>query len=102
MIRDNETYNHILNTCHLFQQFLVDMYEKIEAEQMLYIRLNQKKLCTEEYIYLRGPIINDGSIDDIGTMVILSSSYIGSPRYMHESLKMPRRMYENMDNLTSS
>lgn len=42
MIRDNETYNHILNTRHLLQQFLVDMYAKIEAERMLYIRLNEE------------------------------------------------------------
>ena len=49
MIRDNETYNHILNTRRLFQQFLVDMYAKIEAERML---LNQKKLRKEEYIHL--------------------------------------------------
>ncbi|XP_044735689.1 uncharacterized protein LOC123297922 [Chrysoperla carnea] len=84
MIRDNETYNHILNTRRLFQQFLVDMYAKIEAERMLYIRLNQKKLRTEEYIHLRDAIMNDGNIDDIGTMVILPSSYIGSPRHMHE------------------
>ncbi|CAH0402747.1 unnamed protein product [Chilo suppressalis] len=42
MIRDNEIYNHILNTRRLFQQFLVDMYAKIEAERMLYIRLNQE------------------------------------------------------------
>ncbi|GBP00124.1 hypothetical protein EVAR_103612_1 [Eumeta japonica] len=84
MIRDNEVYNHILNTRRLFQQFLVDMYAKIEAERMLYIRLNQKKLRTEEYIHLRDAIVNDGNIDDIGTMVILPSSYIGSPRHMHE------------------
>ncbi|GBP35443.1 hypothetical protein EVAR_94894_1 [Eumeta japonica] len=36
MIRDNEVYNHILNTRRLFQQFLVDMYAKIEAERILH------------------------------------------------------------------
>ncbi|KAL0860211.1 hypothetical protein ABMA27_010518 [Loxostege sticticalis] len=83
MIRVNETYNHKLNTRRLLQQFLVDMYAKIE-ERMLYIRLNQKKLRIEEYIHLRDTIMNDGNIDDIETMVILPSSYIGSPRHMHE------------------
>ena len=51
MIRENESYNHICNTRSLFQQFLVDMYAKIEAERIIYIRLNQKKLRTEEYIH---------------------------------------------------
>ncbi|KAL0860151.1 hypothetical protein ABMA27_010458 [Loxostege sticticalis] len=54
MIRDNETFNHILNTRR------------------------------KEYIHLQDAIMTDGNIDDIGTMVILPSSYIGSPRHMHE------------------
>ncbi|CAG9766005.1 unnamed protein product [Ceutorhynchus assimilis] len=50
----------------------------------LHLRLNQKKLRTAEYIHLPDEIINDENIDDIGTMVISPSSYIGSPRHMHE------------------
>ena len=57
----------------LFQKFMVGT--KIEPERMLYAKLNHKKKRTEEYIHLRDSIINDGNIDDIGTMLILSSSY---------------------------
>lgn len=83
MIRSEE-YNHILNCRHLFQQFIVDMYAKIETERLLFIRQNQKKLRTDEYIHLRDAIVNDGRIDNVGKMVILPSSFIGSPRHMHE------------------
>lgn len=38
MIRGNGEYNHITNSRQLLQQFLVDMYAKIEAERMLFIR----------------------------------------------------------------
>lgn len=83
MIKDSE-YNHILNCRQLFQQFIVDMYAKIEAERLLYIRLNQKKLRTDEYIHLKDAMMQDGNIEDIGKMLILPSTFIGSARHMHE------------------
>jgi hypothetical protein len=52
MIRDGST-NHILNCRQLFQQFIVDMYVKVESERLLYIRLHQKKLCRVNMCKLR-------------------------------------------------
>jgi len=68
----------------LFHQYIVDMYAKIETERLLYIRLNQTKLRSEEYIHLRA-IVNDGNANpnDLGKMVILPT-FTGSPRHMHE------------------
>lgn len=83
MIRKDE-YNHILNCRQLFQQFVVDMYAKIEAERLMFIRYNQKKLRTDEYIHLRDAMKNDGNIDDMGKLVILPSTFTGSPRHMFE------------------
>ena len=83
MQRDGET-NHILRCRQLFHQYVVDMYAKIESERLNYIRLNQKRLRVEEYIHLRDAIITDGKISDIGKLVILPSSFTGSPRQMHE------------------
>jgi len=37
-------FNHILCCKDLFHQFVVDMYAKIEAERLRFIRKNQKKL----------------------------------------------------------
>lgn len=83
MIRANES-NCILKCRSLFHQFIVDVYAKIESERLLFIRLNQKKLRSEDYIHLRDAINNDGNVNDIGQMVILPSTYTGSPRHMHE------------------
>ena len=85
MIRAQE-YNHILKCRQLFQQFIVDMYAKVESERLNYIRFNQSKLRADEYIHLRDAIANDGAAAaaNIGQMVILPASYTGSPRYMHE------------------
>lgn len=83
MIRANQ-YNHILMCRQLFHQFIVDMYAKIESERLAFIRHNQQKLRAEEYIHLRDAIANDGNPADLGQLVILPSSYTGSPRHMHE------------------
>lgn len=83
MIRNNED-NHILKCRRLFHQFVVDMYAKIETERLTYIRLNQKKLRTEEYIHLRDAVNTDGNANNVGRFTILPSTYVGSPRHLHE------------------
>lgn len=60
------------------------MYAKIESERLLFIRLNQQKLRSENYIHLKDAILNDGNVNDVGKLVILPSTYIGGPRHMHE------------------
>lgn len=46
MIRENEN-NHILK-CRQFHQYIADMYAKIEIERLLFVRLNQSKLSSEQ------------------------------------------------------
>jgi len=83
MIREGEV-NHILMCRRFFHQFAVDMYVKIETERLLYIRLNQRLLRSEEYVHLRDAINTDGNVKNMGRMTILSTTYIGSSRHMHE------------------
>ncbi|XP_016854588.2 uncharacterized protein LOC107983828 [Anolis carolinensis] len=82
MIREHNT-NHILQCRQLFHQYIVDMYAKIESERLQYIRFNQSKLRSEEYIHLRDAAKHDGHTKQIGKLTILPSSYTGSPRHMH-------------------
>ncbi|GFT13183.1 putative DNA helicase [Trichonephila clavipes] len=85
MIRQNAE-NHILKCRQLFHQYIVDMYAKIETERLLYIRLNQTELRSEQYIHLRDAIVNDGNVNpnELKRMAILPSTFTGSPRPMHE------------------
>ena len=85
MIRQNVN-NHILKCRQLFHQYIVDMYAKIETERLLFIRLNQTKLRSEEYIHLRDAIAIDGNVNpnELGKAVILPATFTGSPRHMHE------------------
>ncbi|GBN36887.1 hypothetical protein AVEN_32254-1 [Araneus ventricosus] len=82
MVRSTE--NRLLNYRQLLHQYLVDMYAKIEAERLLFIRLNQKKLSVDEYIHLKDAITNDSDPANHGKLVILPSTFTGCPRNMHE------------------
>ncbi|GBM81800.1 hypothetical protein AVEN_145966-1 [Araneus ventricosus] len=83
MIRRNED-NCILKYRQLLHQYIIDMYVKIETERLLFLRLNQTKLRSEEYIHLRDAVVNEGNTTNVGKLIILISSYIGSPRHMQE------------------
>jgi hypothetical protein len=79
-----EPANHILRCRQLFHQFVVDMYAKIESERLSFLRHNQKTLRVDEYIHLKDAIGNDGKASNVGQLVILPSTFTGSPRHMHE------------------
>ncbi|UYV75439.1 hypothetical protein LAZ67_13000277 [Cordylochernes scorpioides] len=68
----------------LTNQFWVDMYAKVESERLSFIRRNQKKLRTENYIHLQDALRADENLANIGQIVILPSSFTGGPRYLHE------------------
>ena len=55
------------------------MYAKIESECLLFIHLNQTKLCSEQYIHLRDAVVNDSNNTNVGRLTILPSSYADSP-----------------------
>ncbi|GFY24969.1 helitron_like_N domain-containing protein [Trichonephila clavipes] len=85
MVRQHQD-NYILRYRQLFHQYIVDMYAKVESERLRFLRFNQAKLRSEEYIHLRDAVAGniDGNLNpnDIGNAFILPSSYIGSPRNM--------------------
>lgn len=84
MIRGDDSKNFLLKCRTLFSQFCVDSYAKIEAERLRYIRTHQSELRVEDYIHLRDAIESDGGVEDIGQQVILPSTFVGSPRHLHE------------------
>ena len=55
MIRQTEI-NHLLYFRSLFNQYLVDMYAKIETERLNFIKNNQMQLRADNYIHLRDTI----------------------------------------------
>lgn len=82
----------------LFQQYITDMWCKVEKEMLDWIRRNQKQLRTELYQGLADAMDarhGDGPYERLGTKVILPSTHTGSPRQMHELYQVDEVMLSN-------
>jgi len=60
MIRKNVKMSTIVSS--IYRRY-VGTYVKIETERLIYIRLNQTTLHSEEHIHLSDLIINDGNVN---------------------------------------
>jgi len=85
MVRET-SLNHLHYYKTLFSRFAVDMMAKMISERLHFIRNHQKQLRADDYVHLRDAVNNDANINanNVGQLVILPSSFTGSPRYMHE------------------
>ena len=95
MYRNNSNCLHLSG--NLFQQYIVDMYAKIEQDRLGYVRREQSKLRVQLYKGLRDALEhNERDLRTIGRRVILPSSFIGSPRHMsqlyQDSISIVRRL----------
>ena len=87
MPQSGETFNTIHRMSRLFQQYVVDMYAKIEFSRFQYLIFNQNQLCADLYQSLADAVLSsdgqpDGSL--LGKKAILPSSFTGGPRYQHQ------------------
>ncbi|XP_051160511.1 uncharacterized protein LOC127290984 [Leptopilina boulardi] len=76
--------NVILKCGRLFQQWIVDNYVKVEKDRTNFCRNNQSTLRAESYKGLIDHLQRraDESNSEVGKIVILPSSFTGSPRNM--------------------
>src|SRR5258705_9710543 len=75
-------FNPIMSAGKLTQQWLVDSYLQVEANNLNYIRQNQQRLRAEQYQGLADHVANMAQNANFaaGVAVILPSSFAGSPR----------------------
>lgn len=97
-IADRGSRNILLIAGKLFQQYIVDAYIKIERTMLDFQRSHRKELRVETYIGLADFVEEQSHLRNIapGKVVVLSSSFIGEPRYKNEiyqdALAIVRRM----------
>jgi len=75
--------NVILRCSQLWQQFMIDMYAKVEGTTAI-STTQWTEAAAEEYIHLWDAINCNANNAEIGNSIILPSSYVGSPRHMRE------------------
>ena len=78
-------FNILHHSGRLFQQYMTDMWCKIEKEQLDYHRRRQNDLRTEAVQGLMDAMAtNPTATDNIGSKIILPSEFTDSPRQMHQ------------------
>ena len=89
-VRDN--LNTLLKSKRLYQEWLCDMWSKIEGSRLKFIKNNQDQLRVDQYTGLQDALAEvrgkkkDLEIPEevkVGQMIILPASFTSSPRYMH-------------------
>ena len=103
-VRDKQSHLH--KAGDLFSQYITDMFVKMDSERLGWVKNHQKEIRVDDYEHLKDAINNDapqqrqscqhgqqcqqcqhgrqGHLGGQGQLVILPSSHVGSPRYMHE------------------
>lgn len=68
----------------LFQQYIVDLYTRVESNRLNYIRHHQSQLRVEHYHGLQDFVLNRAQLESVtaGKIVVLPSTFEGSPRNM--------------------
>ncbi|KAI2503312.1 Helitron helicase-like domain at N-terminus [Fragilaria crotonensis] len=90
--------NHLHLAGKLFHQYIVDCYAQVEQGRLNFIRHNQPKLRAELYQGIADAVAGEDVTNtrQLGRRIILPSSFIGSPRNMHQlcqdALAIVRRM----------
>ncbi|XP_065678211.1 uncharacterized protein LOC124818131 [Hydra vulgaris] len=89
MLAVRQTFSPIFYGKKLFQQYVVDAYVKVEGQRLAFIRNSQNKLRSEQYDALHEHVINRANDLNVkpGRVVILPSSYVGSPRALKENFE---------------
>ncbi|XP_074291864.1 uncharacterized protein LOC141618681 [Silene latifolia] len=81
--------NLLIRGGRLFQQFIVDMYLKIENTRLNFLRLNQEAIWADLYQRIIDTLeLGENSACNVGKRIVLPPSFLGGPRDM-------RRRYLN-------
>jgi hypothetical protein len=85
-------FNTLLRSRRLYQEWLCDMWSKIEGSRLKFIKNNQEQLRVDQYCGLQDALSelgkNSGKSPNseeakVGQMIVLPASFTSSPRYMY-------------------
>ena len=77
------SFNLIMRSRRLMQQYAVDMWAKIEGSKLNWVRNHQKEIRAEKYNGLMDAH-SDRDLANAGRKVILPPTIYGTPRWYHE------------------
>jgi len=86
-----EGFSNIHASKKLFQQFVVDMYPRVEGERLNYIRNHQSDLRFEHFKGLQDFVLNRAQLNNLtaGKIVVLPSSFEVAHGIWFKGIKTP-------------
>jgi hypothetical protein len=86
---EGDDFNAITCSKKLFQQYIVDMTVRMEQHRLEYIKKHQTELKAYDYTGLSDFLERRSNLtqSEIGTIIVLPSSFHGGPRYMKQRLE---------------
>lgn len=78
------TNNMLLRAGRLLQQYVVDLYSRVEENNLKFLLHNQSKLRTDTYANFVDAADNNESLYSIGRPTVLPSSFMAGPRSMKQ------------------
>lgn len=82
-----DAFNQFLHGKRLFQQYILDMWAKIQQFELIWVRNNQKKIRSDLYLGVVDAIQAGDDLNKIGKKIFLPSYHTSSPRWYYERYK---------------
>ena len=91
-------FHALLRSNWLFQQYIVDAFVRIKRMMLQWQRHNQEKLCVDSYKELQDYLLGEAAERHVqpGKVIVLSLSFLGSPRHMNACTWMPWPFVKHM------
>jgi hypothetical protein len=83
-LSDNDDRCYFWMHGRLCHEYVVDQYAKVESQRLKYIRTHQNDLRADLYRGVVDAMHSNVPTSQVGKNVVLPSSFIGGPRYMHQ------------------
>ncbi|KAL8143370.1 LOW QUALITY PROTEIN: hypothetical protein V2J09_016402 [Rumex salicifolius] len=85
----------------LFYQYLTDAYSAVEEQRLSWVRFNQDELRAELYNNIFDTVTRgDTDTKKIGKMIVLPTTFTGSPRHMAQNYQDAMTIYRSFGNPT--
>ena len=84
--RNPSNHSYFVRGKKLYQEWLVEQFAKVESRRLQFLQQNQKLFRSDHFAGLADSMAagDTNNLSDLGQRVLLPSSHVGSPRFLHQ------------------
>ncbi|KAE8244021.1 hypothetical protein A4X13_0g6849 [Tilletia indica] len=88
------SFSTLLHARALLQEYVVDAWIVVEGDRLRFLRFNQATIRADLYNGVQDALMNGADLHQVGTRIILPSSFTGGPRFwqqkFHDAMALVR------------